>query len=111
MDEFGVGADQRFTMWDWVGGRYSVWSSIGLAVALAIGPENFSAFLEGGRAVDEHFAAAPLERNLPVLLGLIGVWNRNFLGIPSHAFCPTTSGCTASPPTCSSSRWRATASA
>ena len=88
MDAFGVGADQRFTMWDWVGGRYSVWSSIGLAVALAIGPENFNAFLEGGRALDEHFADAPMERNLPVLLGLIGVWNRNFLDIPSHAVLP-----------------------
>jgi len=88
MDEFGVGAEQRFTMWDWVGGRYSVWSSIGLAVALAIGPENFSAFLAGGRELDEHFSGAPLERNLPVLLGLIAVWNRNFLGIPSHALLP-----------------------
>ena len=88
MDEFGVGADQRFAMWDWVGGRYSVWSSIGLSAVLAIGPENFSAFLEGGRQIDEHFAASPLERNLPVLLGLLGVWNRNFLDIPSHAVLP-----------------------
>src|SRR5262245_1594035 len=88
MDEFGVGADQRFTMWDWVGGRYSVWSSIGLSVALAIGPENFNAFLDGGRQIDEHLAAAPFERNLPVLLGLLGVWNRNFLDIPSHAVLP-----------------------
>jgi glucose-6-phosphate isomerase len=88
MDEFGVGADQRFTMWDWVGGRYSVWSSIGLSVVLAIGPENFSAFLEGGRQIDEHLANAPLERNLPVLLGLLGVWNRNFLDVPSHAVLP-----------------------
>ena len=88
MDEFGVGAALRFTMWDWVGGRYSVWSSIGVALALAIGTENFQAFLDGGRMVDEHFASAPLERNLPVLLGLIGVWNRNFLDMPSHAVLP-----------------------
>ena len=88
MDEFGVGAALRFTMWDWVGGRYSVWSSIGAALALAIGTENFQAFLDGARMVDEHFASTPLERNLPVLLGLIGVWNRNFLGMPSHAVLP-----------------------
>ena len=88
MDEFGVGPDLRFTMWDWVGGRYSVWSSMGVALALAIGSEQFHAFLDGGRAMDDHFAGTPIERNLPVLLGLIGVWNRNFLGIPSHAVLP-----------------------
>jgi glucose-6-phosphate isomerase len=88
MDEFGVGPALRFTMWDWVGGRYSVWSSIGASLALAVGIEHFLEFLEGGRAIDQHFADTPLERNLPVLLGLIGVWNRNFLGIPSHAVLP-----------------------
>jgi glucose-6-phosphate isomerase len=88
MDEFGVGPALRFTMWDWVGGRYSVWSSIGVSLALAIGSEHFLEFLDGGRAIDEHFATAPFGRNLPVLLGLIGVWNRNFLGIPSHAVLP-----------------------
>jgi glucose-6-phosphate isomerase len=88
MDEFGVGPSLRFTMWDWVGGRYSVWSSIGASLALAVGIDHFLEFLEGGRAIDQHFAEAPLERNLPVLLGLIGVWNRNFLGIPSHAVLP-----------------------
>jgi glucose-6-phosphate isomerase len=88
MDEFGVGPDLRFTMWDWVGGRYSVWSSIGVSLALAVGPDHFVQFLDGGRAMDEHFAGAPLERNLPAMLGLIGVWNRNFLGIPSHAVLP-----------------------
>ncbi|HSL72744.1 MAG TPA: glucose-6-phosphate isomerase, partial [Longimicrobiales bacterium] len=88
MDEFGVGPALRFTMWDWVGGRYSVWSSIGVTLALAIGSDRFLEFLEGGRAIDEHFASTPLDRNLPVLLGLIGVWNRNFLGIPSHAVLP-----------------------
>jgi glucose-6-phosphate isomerase len=88
MDEFGVGPALRFTMWDWVGGRYSVWSSIGVALALAVGSEQFLEFLGGGRAIDEHFATAPLDRNLPVLLGLVGIWNRNFLGIPTHAVLP-----------------------
>jgi glucose-6-phosphate isomerase len=88
MDEFGVGPALRFTMWDWVGGRYSVWSSIGVTLALAVGVDHFREFLDGGRALDEHFASAPPDRNLPVLLGLIGVWNRNFLGIPSHAVLP-----------------------
>jgi glucose-6-phosphate isomerase len=88
MDEFGVGPALRFTMWDWVGGRYSVWSSIGVSLALAVGSDHFLEFLDGGRAIDEHFATAPFDRNLPVLLGLIGVWNRNFLGIPSHAVLP-----------------------
>jgi glucose-6-phosphate isomerase len=75
-------------MWDWVGGRYSVWSAVGLTVALAIGWQNFAAFLAGAAAMDEHFRRAPLATNLPVLLALIGVWNRNFLGAPSHAVLP-----------------------
>ncbi len=88
MDEFGVNADYRFTMWDWVGGRYSIWSSIGLALALAVGTEHFKAFLGGGAAIDEHFASAPFTQNLPVLMGLLGVWNVNFLGAASHAVLP-----------------------
>ncbi|MCC5870488.1 MAG: glucose-6-phosphate isomerase, partial [Gammaproteobacteria bacterium] len=88
MDEFGIAPDLRFTMWDWVGGRYSLWSAVGLSLALAIGWEHFSALLEGGHEMDEHFASAPLEGNLPVLLGLIGVWNQNFLGCESHAVLP-----------------------
>jgi glucose-6-phosphate isomerase len=88
MDEFGIAPDRRLAMWDWVGGRYSVWSAVGLTVALAIGWKNFSAFLAGGAAMDEHFRRAPLVRNLPVLLALIGVWNRNFIGAPSHAVLP-----------------------
>ncbi|HEU4529925.1 MAG TPA: glucose-6-phosphate isomerase [Steroidobacteraceae bacterium] len=88
MDEFGVNPDYRFTMWDWVGGRYSIWSSIGLALALAVGTEHFKAFLDGGAAIDEHFASAPFAQNLPVLLGLLGAWNVNFLGTPSHAVLP-----------------------
>lgn len=88
MDEFGIAADRRLAMWDWVGGRYSVWSAVGLTVAMAIGWPNFQAFLAGGAAMDEHFRSAPLARNLPVLLALVGIWNRNFLDAPSHAVLP-----------------------
>jgi len=88
MDEFGVHPDHRFQMWDWVGGRYSLWSSIGLPIAIAIGRENFLAFLAGGHAIDENFRTAPWESNLPALMGLVGVWNVNFLGLPSLAVLP-----------------------
>jgi glucose-6-phosphate isomerase len=88
MDEFGIAPDRRLAMWDWVGGRYSVWSAVGLTVALAVGWPKFAEFLAGGAAMDEHFRRAPLAKNLPVLLALIGVWNRNFLGAPSHAVLP-----------------------
>jgi glucose-6-phosphate isomerase len=75
-------------MWDWVGGRYSVWSAVGLSVALSLGMDQFELMLEGGHEMDQHFASAPLERNLPVLMGLIGVWNRNFLGMDTLAVLP-----------------------
>src|SRR5207302_8675557 len=75
--EFGIDADQVFGFWDWVGGRYSVWSSIGLPLAIAIGPEHFSEFLAGGHDVDEHFRTAPARGNIPLLMGLLSVWNRN----------------------------------
>jgi glucose-6-phosphate isomerase len=88
MDAFLIPPQNRFTMWDWVGGRYSVWSAVGLSVALALGMDQFELMLEGGHEMDEHFRAAPFERNLPVLMGLIGVWNRNFLGIDSLAVLP-----------------------
>jgi glucose-6-phosphate isomerase len=88
MDEFGIAADRRLAMWDWVGGRYSVWSAVGLTVALAVGWQNFAAFLAGGAALDEHFRRTPAARNLPVLLALVGIWNRNFLDLPSHAVLP-----------------------
>ena len=88
MDEFGIAPELRFTMWDWVGGRYSLWSAVGLSLALAIGWDHFAALLEGAREMDEHFASAPLAGNLPVLLGLIGVWNQNFLGCESHVVLP-----------------------
>jgi glucose-6-phosphate isomerase len=88
MDAFGVGADARFALWDWVGGRYSLWSAIGLTLELAIGTLHFEAFLAGGHAMDEHFRSASWRENLPVLLGLLAVWNRNALGNASHAVLP-----------------------
>ncbi|HYM42205.1 MAG TPA: glucose-6-phosphate isomerase [Steroidobacteraceae bacterium] len=88
MDEFGVHPDYRFQMWDWVGGRYSVWSSIGVTLAIAIGRRNFMDFLAGGHAVDEHFRSAAWAENLPALMGLIGVWNINFMKLPTLAVLP-----------------------
>ncbi|MEQ1930335.1 MAG: glucose-6-phosphate isomerase [Parvularculaceae bacterium] len=86
--DFGVSPEQTFGFRDWVGGRYSLWSVIGLAIALQAGFENFERLLAGGEAMDAHFREAPLEKNLPALLALIGVWNRNFLNIGSHAVLP-----------------------
>ncbi len=88
MDAFLIPPQNRFTMWDWVGGRYSVWSAVGLSVALALGMDQFEKILEGGHEMDQHFASAPFEQNLPVLMGLIAVWNRNFLGMDSLAVLP-----------------------
>lgn len=86
--EFGIGEDNIFSMWDWVGGRYSLWSAIGLPIALNLGFEHFTALLEGANEMDQHFATAPFSENLPVILALIGVWNRNFLGLHSQAILP-----------------------
>lgn len=88
MDAFLIAPQNRFTMWDWVGGRYSIWSAVGLSVALALGMDTFELMLEGAHLMDEHFRSAPFERNLPVLMGLIGVWNQNFLGRDSLAVLP-----------------------
>ena len=88
MDAFGIDQERRFTMWDWVGGRYSLWSAVGLSIALALGMDPFEELLAGGHDMDEHFRSAPLAANLPVLMGLIGVWNTNFLGATSHAVLP-----------------------
>ena len=84
--EFGI--TTTFGFWDWVGGRYSLWSVIGLPIAIAIGSENFRALLAGAHAMDQHFAQAPLAQNLPVLLGLIDVWYRNFHGFTSRSVAP-----------------------
>ena len=88
MDEFGVHKDYRFDMWDWVGGRYSMWSSIGVSLAIAIGRDNFMALLAGGHEMDEHFRTAPWGENLPVLMALAGIWNINFLKLPTLAVLP-----------------------
>jgi glucose-6-phosphate isomerase len=88
VDEFGIDTDNMFGFWDWVGGRYSVDSAIGLSVMAAIGRERFAEFLAGFHAVDEHFRTAPLEANAPVLLGLIGVWYNEFFGAETRAVLP-----------------------
>jgi glucose-6-phosphate isomerase len=88
MDAFGIHPDNRFAMWDWVGGRYSIWSSIGVSLAIAIGPKQFVQFLDGAAAMDEHFLTAPWSRNLPAVMGLLGVWNINFLNLPTLAVLP-----------------------
>ncbi len=88
VEAFGIPAARMFGFWDWVGGRYSVWSSIGLPLMIAIGPERFAEFLAGGHAMDRHFREAPAEQNLPMLLGLIGIWHRNICGHGSRAVIP-----------------------
>ncbi len=86
--KFGIREDRIFGFWDWVGGRYSVWSAIGLPVALAVGYDNFAKFLAGADAMDRHFLETPLENNLPVLMALLGVWYRNVWGFSTHAVLP-----------------------
>lgn len=86
--DFGIRADRVFGFWDWVGGRYSIWSSIGLLLAIGIGEEKFAEFLAGGQDIDSHFVEAPLARNIPVLMALLGVWYRNIWGYSAHAVIP-----------------------
>jgi glucose-6-phosphate isomerase len=86
--EFGIDPGNMFGFWDWVGGRYSMDSAIGLSLMVAIGPDDFRDLLSGFRAMDEHFLTTPLDRNLPVLMGLLGVWNGNVLGFETHAVLP-----------------------
>ncbi|MFP6841747.1 MAG: glucose-6-phosphate isomerase [Acinetobacter sp.] len=88
MDEWGITPENQFLLWDWVGGRYSLWSCIGLPIALTIGVEGFKQFLAGAYAIDQHFQSSPLNQNIPVLMGLLGVWNNNFLDIQTHAVLP-----------------------
>ena len=87
-EKLGIDKKNIFPMWDWVGGRYSVWSAIGLPLALAIGFDNYRDFLEGAFKMDEHFTQAPLEKNLPVILALLGIWYRNFHGAQSQVLLP-----------------------
>src|SRR5690606_12553108 len=87
-DTFGIREDRIFGFWDWVGGRYSDWSAIGLPVALAIGFENFEEFVTGAYEMDQHFLTTRLDRNLPVIMGMLGVWYRNASDFPTHAVLP-----------------------
>ena len=86
--KFGIDPQNMFEFWDWVGGRYSLWSAIGLSIALYLGMDNFEALLDGAHAADEHFRTAPFEQNLPVIMGLLGIWYNNFFGAQSHAILP-----------------------
>lgn len=86
--KFGIAPDNMFVFWDWVGGRYSLWSSIGLPIALAVGFGHFEQMLDGAHEMDEHFRTAPLEQNAPIVLGLLGVWYASVLGADSHAVLP-----------------------
>jgi len=88
VEQFGIDTENMFEFWDWVGGRYSLWSAIGLSIALHVGMDRFEELLAGAHAMDEHFRSAPLEENLPVTLALLGVWYSNFLGAQSHAILP-----------------------
>jgi glucose-6-phosphate isomerase len=85
---FGIDVANMFEFWDWVGGRYSLWSAIGLPIALAVGMERFEELLEGAYRVDEHFRTAPFERNIPVLMGLLGIWYNNFFHAQTYAILP-----------------------
>ncbi|OOF87793.1 glucose-6-phosphate isomerase [Rodentibacter ratti] len=86
--EFGIDTDNMFEFWDWVGGRYSLWSAIGLSIALSIGFENFEQLLSGAHEMDQHFRTAPIEQNIPTTLALVGLWNTNFLGAQTEAILP-----------------------
>jgi glucose-6-phosphate isomerase len=88
MTEFGIAADKQLLFWDWVGGRYSMWSTIGFPIALQIGMDGFRELLAGAHHMDEHFRHTPLEQNIPVLMAMIGIWNINFLDIHAHAILP-----------------------
>ena len=86
--KFGIHQDNLFKMWDWVGGRYSMWSAVGLAIACAIGMDNFELLLQGAHDMDEHFRTAPLDKNMPVILGLLGIWYNNFFNAQTYALLP-----------------------
>ncbi len=88
VSRFGIDTRNMFEFWDWVGGRYSLWSAIGLSIALFIGMDNFERLLAGGHAMDKHFRETPFERNMPVIMGLLGVWYNNFFGAQTHAILP-----------------------
>src|SRR5690606_28993834 len=88
VEEFGIAPDHMFEFWDWVGGRYSLWSSIGLSIACTLGFDNFVKLLEGAHAMDQHFRSEPFDKNIPVLLAMIGIWYNNFFGASTEAILP-----------------------
>ncbi len=88
VSRFGIDVENMFEFWDWVGGRYSLWSAIGLSIAIVIGPDNFEELLAGAHETDEHFRTTPLAENIPALMGLIGLWYHNFFGADTHAILP-----------------------
>ncbi len=107
---FGIDEDNIFPMWDWVGGRYSLWSAIGLPIAALIGMDNFKALLAGARTMDVHFASRPLEQNMPVIMGLLSVWYNNFFNAQSHVVLTYDHYLRGFRPISSSWIWRVTAS-
>ncbi|WP_187262332.1 glucose-6-phosphate isomerase [Pontibacter beigongshangensis] len=88
VEEFGIAPENTFRFWDWVGGRFSLWSAIGLSIACALGYDKFEELLRGAESMDKHFRTAPLRQNIPVLMGLLGLWYTNFFGAQSHAVLP-----------------------
>lgn len=88
VSKFGIDTDNMFEFWDWVGGRYSVWSAVGLSISIAVGMDNFEKFLAGAHAMDEHFRTAPLEQNMPVIMAMLGVWYINFYAAETHGIMP-----------------------
>ena len=88
MDEFGINSDYRFSFWDWVGGRFSICSAVGLSLALVIGYEKFCDLLDGAAEIDQHFKDAPISKNMPIIMALIGIWYNNFFGAESHVILP-----------------------
>lgn len=88
VEAFGIDSNNMFKFWDWVGGRYSLWSAIGLSIALAIGFDNFKQLLTGAHEMDKHFKTAKLEENLPVILALVGIWYNDFFKAQTHALLP-----------------------
>ncbi|MEQ1766199.1 MAG: glucose-6-phosphate isomerase [Methylotenera sp.] len=92
VQEFGIDTDNMFAFWDWVGGRYSLWSAIGLSIALYVGMDNFEALLTGAHEMDNHFKTAPLEQNIPVIMALIGIWYNNFFHVDTNAILPYDQG-------------------
>lgn len=88
VQDFGIAPENIFPMWDWVGGRFSLWSAVGLSVSLAIGYENYAALLEGGRKMDEHFRNSSFKKNIPVQLAMLSIWYNNFFDAETEAVIP-----------------------